>query len=83
LTPDPAGAKAALAAIALENPDEPFFSGLVSMAEKPDGLQLVFAEAHRPVLLPIVNAAGPSPASVACHLYAGLQPAADDTDVEQ
>ena len=81
-TPDPAVAKAALAAIALENPDEPFFSGLVSIEEVPGGLQLVFAESHRPVLLPIINASGPSPASVACHLYVDVQPAAGDAIVE-
>ena len=52
-----------------ENPGEPFFSGLVEMVQVPGGVQLEFADSERPVLLPIATVTGPSPASVACHLY--------------
>lgn len=53
-----------------ENPDEPFFTGLVGMSQVDAGVELRFAESQRPVLLPIAAVTGPSPASVACHLYA-------------
>lgn len=68
-TSKPAEVLAVLEAIRREKPDEPFFTGLVSISQAAGGVQLQFAESQRPVLLPIAAVAGPSPASVACHLF--------------
>jgi oligopeptide/dipeptide ABC transporter ATP-binding protein len=65
----PAEAIAALETVRRDNPAEPFFSGLIEMSLVPSGVELEFAEARRPVLLPIEAATGGVPASVACHLY--------------
>jgi len=72
-TPKPSDAVETLRTIQTENPDEPFFKGLVGMAVAPGGVRLEFNEAHRPVLLPIVRTSGPSAVSVACHLYDAVQ----------
>lgn len=68
-TSKPAEVIEVLESIRREKPDEPFFTGLVEMSPGGAGVQLRFAESQRPVLLPIAAVTGPSPASVACHLY--------------
>ncbi len=68
-TSQPGAVIAALETVRRENPAEPFFSGLVEMSAVPSGVQLEFATARRPVLLPIEAVTGTAPASVACHLY--------------
>jgi peptide/nickel transport system ATP-binding protein len=60
---------AVLKTVQRENPTEPFFSGLIEMSLVPSGVLLEFAEARRPVLLPIETVTGAASASVACHLY--------------
>jgi oligopeptide/dipeptide ABC transporter ATP-binding protein len=68
-TSRPAEVLATLEEIRRDNPDEPFFSGLVSMVPAAGGVQLEFRPSKRPVLLPIATKDGSSQASVACHLY--------------
>ncbi len=68
-TSKPAEVISVLETVRRENPAEPFFTGLVEMAQVTGGVQLEFADSARPVLLPIVVMAGISPVSVACHLY--------------
>lgn len=68
-TSRPAEVLATLEEIRRDNPDEPFFSGLVSMSAVAGGVQLEFRPSQRPELLPIVTVDGSSQASVACHLY--------------
>src|SRR6195952_312281 len=65
----PAEVIAVLDTVRRENPTEPFFSGLVAMTQASSGVQLEFAAAERPVLLPIAAVTGAAPAAVACHLY--------------
>ena len=68
-TSRPTEVLATLEEIRRTNPDEPFFSGLVSMDAAPGGVQLEFRPSKRPELLPIATVDGSSQASVACHLY--------------
>ena len=69
-SPDPKALVALLHEIRAERPAEPFFAGLLEMAEAPGGVRFRFRDADRPELLPIVG----SSSRVACHLY----PQADD-----
>ena len=68
-TSRPTEVLATLEEIRRTNPDEPFFSGLVSMDAAPGGVQLEFRPSKRPELLPIATVDRSSQASVACHLY--------------
>ena len=71
-SPRPAELVKLLEQIRTERPHEPFFTGLEAMAATRDGVRLIFREARRPNLLPIVGA----PSAVACYLYS------DQTDLD-
>lgn len=60
-----------LSQIKRDNPAEPFFSGVRSMAVEGGGVKLEFKPSVQPELLPIVavNGEPESAVSVACHLY--------------
>lgn len=54
-----------LDAMRADNPEEPFFAGLLQTSVESGGLRLQFAPATRPTLLPLAD----TPTAVACHLY--------------